>query len=783
MLKLPWLTHREISRRYEVYTVDVSPDGRRVATGGLDGKIRIWSVDEICQAAGDTSNGTIPQNPLANMSRHNGSVTCLKFSPNGRYLASGSDDRILLIWALDDENPASSFEGDRERWSVRKRLVAHENDIQDIAWAPDSSILVSVGLDRAVIVWNGSTFERLKRFEAHHSHVKGVVFDPANKYFATASDDRTTKIFRYHKAGDVSFTIEHVLTEPFAASPITTYFRRLSWSPDGQHVAIPNATNGPVSAVVIADRGSWDTNVTLIGHDAPSEVAKFNPRLFKRENDEKNASKIDSIVASAGQDKTLALWTTRNPRPLFVAYDIANKSITDMAWTPDGLMLFVTSLDSSITVFIFDTNELGNMIPLEKHTEQLNIYGVDKDSFDYPESVEQLLLESKCKEYKEQKIDSSKRDLLESRFKEPNVGNDIKANSKEDKETEIVNILIPKRKKDLQKVTMHNGKKRLAPTLISGSGTTGFTDTDNTSKVTKTTHSVLPIMELQKKLSIPSISIPRLGLHTLVMGLKERNSDKSQTTGMSEINKVSDDQNMLNGYLMQDNSDDEEETSILTLNSKLTADKIWIDEPSFRYVERVDVLPDTDAVLTECGTLDNLCILEIRNGVERALQFDTEALYDNPTRILSYYRGKRTLEAFIPDVIICATGSLEYRTWCLASANGTIYLYNINGASQLPKIQLGEKIIKMVMNTYYLVCLSERGLFHVWDIKNFKNLLMAVPILPILNNVPVQGSRVRINKCIKSFSYLESERKLVVEMIEPDVSYQWMNDLGCWVEG
>ncbi|GME25518.1 hypothetical protein GTA08_BOTSDO03232 [Neofusicoccum parvum] len=414
IVKPVWLTHPGELKDFEVYSCHVSPDGNRLATAAGDGHVRVWSTEAILNSANPDYK---KPRQLAAVSNHSGTIHAVRFSGNGKYLASGADDRVVCVYVL-DPNPVShstfgsNEEPPVENWRVLRRLIGHDNDVQDLGWSYDSSILVSVGLDSKVVVWSGHTFEKLKTINSHQSHVKGITFDPANKYFATASDDRTIKLFRFTSpapnatAQDSAnnFMHETTITNPFMLSPLTTYFRRCSWSPDGNHIAAANATNGPVSSVAIVNRGSWESDINLIGHEGPVEVCAFSPRMFYREpltdahldaNGNSNLPSV-TVIACAGQDKTLSIWNTSFARPFVITQELASKSISDLAWSPDGEKLYLTSLDGSIMTAVFEPGELGYVAPLSESDKALQKFGAGR-RLGMVEGTDALLLEEGSK--------------------------------------------------------------------------------------------------------------------------------------------------------------------------------------------------------------------------------------------------------------------------------------------------------------------------------------------------------------------------------------------------
>lgn len=101
---------------------------------------------------------------------HSGVVNCVRWSGNGKLLASGSDDGLILLWEFGGSLESSVFgseEKNLEMWKNVGRLIGHGSDVVDLCFSPDQKYLASCSLNRLIIVWDltklGSIFSPLKQ--------------------------------------------------------------------------------------------------------------------------------------------------------------------------------------------------------------------------------------------------------------------------------------------------------------------------------------------------------------------------------------------------------------------------------------------------------------------------------------------------------------------------------------------------------------------------------------------------------------------------------------------
>ena len=334
--------------------------------------------------------------------QHTKSVNCVRWSPNGQFLASGivffyfflflfltlcslfyrthvaSDDWFIFIWYLAGDTGATKLFGSNETvyesWKVSQTLRSHSGDITDVAWSPDSSMLVSCSLNHELFVWSVARDEHpttpLARLVGHTTMIKGVAWDPINRYIASATPSEL-KVWRV-----ADWQLEATLEDAFDASHDTTYFRRASWSPDGQQLTCAGSVNhGNATALALA-RGVWKDGRDLVGHTKPTVVAAWNGAIFTRppkaasssspastKSTSSSSSSPYAVCAVGSQDCSVSIWTTQNKRSILVAAALFDGSVLDLRWCPlRHDMLGCASLDGTVAFFLFLPNDIG--VPL-----------------------------------------------------------------------------------------------------------------------------------------------------------------------------------------------------------------------------------------------------------------------------------------------------------------------------------------------------------------------------------------------------------------------------------
>jgi WD40 repeat protein/serine/threonine protein kinase len=214
----------------EVSGLAFRPDGEHLAVAGKDGGVWIWQVKSSVKV------GTFRD--------HERIVTTLAYSPDGRFLASGSADRRVIVH--DTTGRVIFANEDHSCWV---HGVAYSPDGRYFSTAtgispevPTPSRLVSVSGDGTLNLFDTTTYEKVRDINAHGADVWSIAFSPDGARLASASIDRTIKLW------DVMSGKEVLLLRGHAGGVLGVAF-----SPDGNLLA----SSGRDGTVRIWDARSW----------------------------------------------------------------------------------------------------------------------------------------------------------------------------------------------------------------------------------------------------------------------------------------------------------------------------------------------------------------------------------------------------------------------------------------------------------------------------------------------------------------------------------------------
>ncbi|MBW2708813.1 MAG: WD40 repeat domain-containing protein [Deltaproteobacteria bacterium] len=189
----------------KIYAAALSPDNEWMAVGGWLAKnpserdaIRLYHF---------------PTGRLAGLLKgHDNVVFSLAFSPDSRFLASGSADKTVRVWDVSRKRAVHTLKG-------------HKNYIYALAWFPDGKRLISGSFDHTLMIWDPKTGRRIKTLTGHGDDVVSVAVSPDGRHIVSGSDDKTLRLWDGRSGAFVKVLAEQNQTVD-----------SLSFSPDGREI-------------------------------------------------------------------------------------------------------------------------------------------------------------------------------------------------------------------------------------------------------------------------------------------------------------------------------------------------------------------------------------------------------------------------------------------------------------------------------------------------------------------------------------------------------------------
>jgi RNA polymerase sigma factor (sigma-70 family) len=285
-----------------------------------------------------SKDSAIPAEPKLRLTlgpAHTGPVYSVAYSPDGKMLASGSQDKTINLWDVASGNSLCTFETD--------------DVIRNLAFSPDGKALVSGSNTGKINQWDVVRRKRAFGYLGHTKAIWAIAFRPDGKSFASASEDNSIRLWDL-ESGEITAVFKGHTAE----------VRTVAFSPDGKTLA--SGAGWVDKSIKLWDAASGKTVATLTGHTSFISSVTFSPD--------------GKTLASASGDECIKLWNVATGENTATLKG-HSREVIHVAFAPDGKTLASGSDDCSIKLWDVATSK--NTATLKGHAHWVQAVAFSPD--------------------------------------------------------------------------------------------------------------------------------------------------------------------------------------------------------------------------------------------------------------------------------------------------------------------------------------------------------------------------------------------------------------------